>query len=878
MHFLGSFPTLPAQQYTISTLAGGVPPPTPAPALSVGIGAVQAVATDTFGNVYFSSLNCVFKLDSTGTVTRYAGNSRAYSAGDGGAAINAALYSPTALATDSSGNLYIAELNRVRRVSPNGVITTVAGGGGSPGKSGDPGNGDQATSAYLAGPSGVAVDASGNLYISELTGGDVRKVSPDGIISIVAGTGIPGFSGDGGPAASAQLFEPSGLAVDAAGGLYIADVYNDRIRKVSPSGIITTVAGNGVSGFSGDGGPATSAELFISEPAVFPVGIAVDAAGDLFISDLENSRVREVTPGGTITTVASLGATQPFGVAVDPAGKIYVALSSYEQIGRFSPGGAVTVVAGSGTCCFSGDGGLATSAQMNYVSSVTLDNAGNVYVTDTGVGNDRVRRISPGGLITTVAGGDESHLGDGGLAVNANLKSPSGVAVDSAGNIYIADSDNYRVRKVSSTGIITTVAGNGTRGYSGDGGQATSAQLSPWDVAVSPQGSLLITDLAGNAVRVVSASGIITTLAGNGTAGYSGDGGPASAAELNNPRGIALDSSGNMWIADGGNCRVRKVSTGGVISTVAGSPLGCFYQSLGDGGPAIGAGVVPFSVAVDAAGNLYIAEVANNRVRMVNAAGIIDTFAGGNSPTPGTGFNYTGYSGDGGPASSALFGQPTGVALDGAANLYVADSGNHAVRLVQPLPSAGLGVVSSASALAGSVSPGEIIALYGSGLGPAQLSVASPGGQGFFPTQSAATQVFFDGIPAPLIYSSSAQTAAIVPYGVAGPTTSIQIQYQGRAVASQSAPVAAVAPAIFTANASGAGPAAALNQDGSLNGSSNPAKLGSVIVLFATGEGQSSPAGVDGMIAGSSCTTADSARHGVDWRCIGYCKLCGRCA
>jgi len=397
------------------------------------------------------------------------------------------------------------------------IITTVAGGtwafiDGGP-----------ATSAPLgmvdgpAGTVGVAVDAAGNLYATDQDNNLVFKVSPTGALTVVAGNGIPRFSGDGGPATGASLYRPTGVAVDAAGSIYIADTGNGRIRKVGLSGIIGTVAGNGKSGFSGDGGPATSASLD------GPSGVAVDAAGNLYIADSTssysggNNRIRKVSPSGIISTVA-----------------------------------------GNGTAGFSGDGGLATNASLNVPSGIAVDAADNLYIADAR--NNRVRRVAPSGIISTVAGGGSGFPGGNGPATSASLSWPSSVAVDAAGNLYITDQGNGRIRKVSPSGMISTAAGSGQGGFTGDGGPATLASLwRPTGVAVDAAGSLYIADQLNNRIRAVSPSGIISTVAGNGTVGSSGDGLSATSASLAGPRGVAVDAGGNLYIADTGNNRVRRV-------------------------------------------------------------------------------------------------------------------------------------------------------------------------------------------------------------------------------------------------------------------------------------------------------------------------------
>ncbi len=671
------------QEYTISTVAGGAPPPTPASAITASIGQPLGVATDAAGNTYFTSLDCVFKIDSNGTLTRVAGNARIGSSGDGGAATSAQLNSPRGVAVDDAGNLYIADFNnhRIRRVTPGGIITTVAG-NGIGGYSGD---GGAATSAQLWSPHGVAADDAGNLYIADFSNQRIRRVTPGGIITTVAGNGIVGYSGDGGAATSAALRYPYGVAVDAAGNLYVADTGNQRIRRVTPGGIITTVAGNGIGGYSGDGGAATS--TYLNSPA----SVAVDAAGNLYIADRDNSRIRRVTPGGTITTVTGNGTPgysgdggsatsallySPVGVAVDADGNLYIADTRNSRIRRVTPGGTITTVAGNGTVGYSGDGGAATSAQLFFPYGVAVDAAGNMYIGDNG--NHRIRRVTPGGIITTVAGnGNGGYSGDGGAATSAQLELPFGVAVDAAGNLYVADAGNHRIRRVTPGGIITTVAGNWTGGYSGDGGAATSAQLFfPYGVAVDAAGNLYIADRDNNRIRRVTPGGIITTVAGNGTQGYSGDGGAATGAQLNGPRGVAVDDARNLYIADYGNSRIRRVTPGGIITTVAGNGTQGYS---GDGGAATSAQVCqPVGVAMDDTGNLYIGDVGNSRIRRVTPGGIITTVAGNGTP---------GYSGDGDAATSAQLRGPYGVAVDATGRIYFTQDLN-AVRLLTPTSTA----------------------------------------------------------------------------------------------------------------------------------------------------------------------------------------------
>ena len=539
--------------------------------------------------------------------------------GDGGPAAEALFRDPNGVAVDGAGNVYIADTKnrRIRKVDSTGTITTIAG----TGDYGFGGDGGPATEAQLGGPSGVAVDGAGNVYIADRDNNSIYKVDFTGTITTIAGTGDYGFGGDGGPATEAQLGGPNSVAVDGEGNVFITDSGNYRIRKVDSTGRITTIAGTGERGFSGDGRPATEAQLG------WPYGVAVDGAGNVYIADSENQRIRKVDSSGIITTIA-----------------------------------------GTGVRGYSGDGGPATEAQFNLPYGVVVDEAGNVYIGD--LDNDRIRKVDSTGTITTIAGTGESGLsGDGGPATEAQLSDPTGVALDGVGNLYIADTENQRIRKVDSTGTITTIAGTGERG---DGGPATGAQLSsPYGVAVDGAGNLYIGERDNQRIRKVDSTGTIITVAGTGEYSFGGDGGPATEAQLSDPTGVALDGVGNLYIADTFNQRIRKVDFTGTITTIAGTGD---YGFGGDGGPATEAQLGgPTGVALDGAGNLYIADTENQRIRKVDFTGTITTIAG-------TG-EYS-FGGDGGPATEAQLSLPYGVAVDGAGNLYIADTENQRIRKV----------------------------------------------------------------------------------------------------------------------------------------------------------------------------------------------------
>jgi sugar lactone lactonase YvrE len=321
----------------------------------------------------------------------------------------------------------------------------------------------------------------------------------------------------------AVIANPQALAVDAADGLYVVVPSSHRVYRVAEHGSFDVLAGAGALGFAGDGALGGSASLNS------PSGVAVDRAGNVYIADSGNNRIRKVGESGVITTIG-----------------------------------------GTGTPGFSGDDGLVSAAQLNYPSAVASDSAGTLYVVDAG--NQRIRRIDPRGIITTIAGtGTPGFSGDGGDASKAQLSGPTGVAVDNKDSVYIADRGNHRIRKVDSSGIITTYAGTSTAGFAGDGGNATAAQLNyPFGVATDAVGNVYIADSANQRVRKVTRSGIITTIAGDGTAGNGRDGGDARRAQLHHPVGVAVDSAGNVYIVDSMNSRIAKVSTAGILSTVVG--------------------------------------------------------------------------------------------------------------------------------------------------------------------------------------------------------------------------------------------------------------------------------------------------------------------
>ncbi len=690
--------------------------------------------------------------------------------GDGGQALSAALSQPEGIAVDGLGNVYFADaaVSRVRKIAKDGSIQIIAG----TGVAGFAGDGGPATSALLNQPYGLALDAAGNLYIADLGNARVRKVGTDGIIQTVAGGGLlPATStGQGGPATSAQLAQPRNVAFDASGSLYISDFGANQLYQLASNGILSLVAGTGKAGFSGVGTSALLAQLNA------PAGLTVDPTGAIYFADSGNNRVRKVYNGVIITVFNTPG---PTGVALDSTGMLWVAAASYF-------GSLIQQTAG-----------------IASARDVALGRAGDIYIT-SGV---FVMEIPSGGIVTTIAGSGTTpnFAGDGGPATAAQLNFPSGIAVDSSGNWYIADTSNNRIRKVTPAGVISTIAGTG----------APSELNSPRAVAVDSSNNLYIADTGNNVVRMLTPSGTMTSIA----------------TQLNNPVSVAVDSQGSVYIADSGNNRIVQVTAQETSSTFAkiNRPLAVavdasgnvvvadatqVWQVASDGTPSslITGLTSPGAMAFAADSTLFIADTGANVIRQLSTSGVLTAIAG-------TG--KAGFSGDGNPALAAQLNAPAGIAMGANGTILAADSLNNRIRSLTPSSAASdtatVAVVNGASLAAGAIAPGEIVTIFGAGFDPKN------------------TQVLFDGAQATLFYTSATQINALAPASLtANSTTTVSIVVDGAAVAGAAVSVVAAAPGIFTV-AGSTGPAAANNQDGSLNSASNPAARGSVVSLYATG-------------------------------------------
>jgi streptogramin lyase len=451
---------------------------------------------------------------------------------------------PSSVALDSADNVFVADGNQtIRKITPGGVVTTLAGTAGVYGNVDGTG-----TAAQFNEPMGVGVDSAGNVYVADLGNHTIRKITPGGAVTTLAGTaGVYGMADGIGTAA--QFNQPKGVAVDSAGNVYVADARNNTIRKITPGGVVTTLAG--LAGYAGDKDGTGTAAQFDG-----PRGAAADSAGNVFVADTDNCTIRKITPDGVVTTFAGTaglwggrdgtGTTAhfrfPMGVAVDSADNVYVADCDNATIRKITPAGVVTTLPGRATYIFEPRG-------------VAVDGAGNVYVADS-YGNT-ISKITPDGAVTTLAGTlfrEGSTDGDGAVA---RFNEPSGVAVDSAGNVYVADTYNHAIRKITPGGVVMTLAGTAGAFGNADGTGTAARFYDPSGIAVDSAGNVYVADSILNTIRKITPGGVVTTL--GGTAGVSGSAdGIGTVAQFNSPRGIAIDNSGNLYVADTGNHAIRK--------------------------------------------------------------------------------------------------------------------------------------------------------------------------------------------------------------------------------------------------------------------------------------------------------------------------------
>jgi sugar lactone lactonase YvrE len=685
---LGNSFYLPAQ--TISTIVGGSSIGDGKFATTVGLPDVGELQADSSNNIYILDRvnKRIRKIDhATGIITSIAGTGIAKFAGDGGPAIAASLLNPLSMALDRQENIYIGDGYRIRKINAaTGIISTIAGNG----TVGPIGDGGLAINAQLQATS-IDIDNAGNVYF--LDKASIRRIdAATGIVTTVAGTGTNGYTGNGGPATSAQLWSVRNIAVDSAGNIFINEGIINIIRKVTAAtGIIDIYAGipySNLVGHSGDFGPATSANIGS------PYSINADKYGDLYLTTTTH-RIRKIYAlNGIIVTIAGDGTqgyqgdgasalyasfSYPRILAVNRNGNIYLH-DYYNNVIRKidSATNFISTVAGSGYWGYAGMGGSLSAAQITAPSGLAVDTARNLYIAEL----NRIYLANTGSNTLTVAAGTgypgNGH-GEGGPAAAANISDPTGLVTDKTGNLYFIE-EGRRVRKIDAvTGIITSITNGTSWGYAGDNGPAINAEFyDAASMAIDKDDNLYIADQRNNRVRkITAATGIITTVAGNGVGGNSGDAGLATAAKLYLPISVAIDSVGNLYIAEGTNNNgIRRVdAASGIITTIIGGKGISGYGVGGDGGPAADATIAfPYQLSVDKNNDLYFVDKGSNRVRKINmTTGIITTVAG-------TG--YSTFNGDNIPATTATLNQPKAIVFDPKGNWYIADYGNNRIRKV----------------------------------------------------------------------------------------------------------------------------------------------------------------------------------------------------
>ena len=623
---------------------------------SIICGALCALALATT-----ASAQTLYEPYSFGTLAGYSGYGSADETGSA-----ARFYNPNAVAVDASGTVYVADFDNdtIRKITSSGVVSTLAGLAGSSGSADGTGS-----AARFDGPSGVAVDSSGNVYVADQYNHTIRKITSGGVVSTLAGLAGSSGSADG-TGSAARFNRPNGVAVDGSGNVYVADSSNHTIRRITSAGAVSTVAGS--SGMFGIEDGTGSAARFNR-----PNGVAVDGSGNVYVADSSNHTIRRITSGGAVSTLAGLGRSSgsgdgtgsaarfyfPRGVAADASGNVYVADSSNHTIRQITPGGVVSTLAGSAGSFGSTDG-TGNAARFHNPNGLAVGSSGNVYVADQS--NHTIRQITSDGVVSTLAGLASSGGSADGTGSVARFNFPAGVAVDGSGNVYVADSDNHTIRKITSGGIVSTLAGLAGSLGSADGTGSAARFNYPFGVAVESSGNVYVADYSNHTVRRITSGGMVSTLAGS-TGIFGGQDGTASTARFYFPRGVAVDGSGNVYVADYFNHTIRRITSGGIVSTLAGS---ADISGSEDGTGSAARFRYPGGVAVDGSGNVYVADRSNQTIRKITPGGIASTVAGltGSVGSPdGTG-------------SAARFRSPAGVAVDGSGTVYVADESNHTIR------------------------------------------------------------------------------------------------------------------------------------------------------------------------------------------------------
>jgi len=848
----------------------------------------ELFVADTFGNR-------IRKIDAQGIITTIAGTGTDGLTGDGGPAKEAQLSGPHSLVFDRQDNLYLAANDRVRRITPAGIISTFAGGGAD-----YSGEGIPATSARFTTIGGLAVDRADNLWVAGAGAETLRRINAAGLIETIAGRlWETGFGGDGGAARLARLSTPRGISIDAQGRVYFADSQNKRIRVIfpatasdliAPALTITSPTASGSylapvpflsmqgtasddsevvrvlwSNDRGGQGTAQGTSIWTVSNVKLAVGqnrftfTALDAGGNqstatLMVNydpDLTAPTIAITTPttaanyttsdvyitlrgsaaddrqlkkvwwrdsGGRTGVVegttqwqvpsflVQTGDTTVTVFAEDGAGNI----ASDSLTLRYEPEYLLYTIAGPGVFSsvpYPGNGGPAVRAHINPPVAVAFDAQQTLYVVEQS--NNHVRKITPDGLIFPFAGGGGyGKTGSGIPAMEATFNEPQAILAAPDGSIYIADTNNHLLRQVTPDGLIKTVAGVGTQGFSNDGGQASSAHLFyPRGMILDSAGNLIFADSSNHRIRKITPAGIISTIAGSEMPGFSGDGGDAKAARLGRPHALAFDAAKNLYFTDTDNSCVRKITPEGIITTVAGQ--GGKDGFSGDGGLAVNALLDhPIGIAMDAQGNLFIADTLNHRIRRVDTKGVITAIAG----LGPSGFTAGGWNGEGIAATLARFQLPSGITLDRAGNLYIADYYNFRIRKLVPNPQAApqASSVPSTHYQGSTIAPESLVSVFGQDLATGtEAAKTLP-----LPAILQGTRVWVrdsEGYehPASLLFVSPRQINYQLPKNTKVGSAQIIIENEQGRRAAGTIRVQPLSAGIFTANSDGVGPAAA---------------------------------------------------------------------
>jgi streptogramin lyase len=584
----------------------------------------------------------------------------------------ARFFNPNGVAVDSSGNVYVADTfnNIIRKITPAGLVSTLAGSTGLSGIADGTG-----TEARFSSPTGLAVDANGIVYVADTNNHTIRKITPEGVVTTLAGFPRQ-FGSDDGTGSDARFSYPGDVAVSSSGNVYVADTSNQLIRAITPQGLVSTYAGN--AGFSGADDGTVSEATFNN-----PISLAIDSNGTVYVADTNNHTIRKITIAGSVTTLAGsagnpgsangTGAAARFflpnGLTVDASGTVYVADSRNHTLRKITATGVVTTYSGVAGSAGSTDGEVALTQRFNTPNAVAVDTSGTLFVADSA--NHTIRKITSAGAVTTFAGKAISSGSADGTGSAARFFHPNSTAVDASGTIYVADSDNHTIRKITPNGQVTTWVGSpGISGNTNGSGSAARFNF-PYGVTVTASGTVYVADTNNHLIRKITPEGVVTTLAGS--AGVSGStNGTGTSARFNFPNGVAVDGTGTVYVADSSNFTIRKITSAGVVTTLAGS--------AGNSGSVNGSGSsarfnFPYGLAVDSAGKVYVADGGNHLIRAITSAGAVTTFSG---------IAEASGSADG-TIEDAQFNSPGSVAVDASGSVYVADTNNHTIRKINSL-------------------------------------------------------------------------------------------------------------------------------------------------------------------------------------------------